>query len=219
MQHGNIAPVDLAQAAIGPGMAVFSRYSKVLESEGTTMRVRTALQLINQALDEVLAEQEGEYDADTRWAVAWFEQFGMDEGPYGVAETLSKAKNTAVSILAEAGILRAQGGKVRLLRRDEFSSDWNPATTKRLTGWEVTQRLIRALQEQGDVGAAAILDHVGAYGEVARDLAYRLYIICERKKWAEEAMAYNSLVVEWSDISGAVEQRRRTTAEQAPLFS
>jgi len=219
LQRGNIAPVDLAQAAIGPGMAVFSRYSKVLESDGTPMRVRTALQLINQALDEVLAEQEGEYDADTRWAVAWFEQYGMEEGPYGVAETLSKAKNSAVGALVEAGILRAQGGKVRLLRRNEFSSDWNPATTKRLTIWEVTQRLIRALQEMGEAGAAAILDHVGTYGEVARDLAYRLYTVCERKKWTDEALAYNSLVVEWSDISGAAEQLRRTTAEQARLFS
>jgi putative DNA methylase len=219
LQHGNIAPVDLAQAAIGPGMAVFSRYSNVLESDGTPMRVRTALQLINQTLDEVLAEQEGEYDADTRWAVAWFEQYGMEEGPYGVAETLSKAKNTAVGALVEAGILRAKGGKVRLLRREEFSSNWNPATAKRLTVWEVTQRLIRALQEQGEAGAAAILDHVGAYGEVARDLAYRLYTVCERKKWADEALAYNSLVVEWSDISGAAEQLGRTTAEQARLFS
>jgi len=219
LQHGNIAPVDLAQAAIGPGMAVFSRYSKVLESDGTPMRVRIALQLINQTLDEVLAEQEGEYDADTRWAVAWFEQYGMDEGSYGVAETLSKAKNTAVGALVEAGILRAQGGKVRLLRRNEFSSDWNPATAKRLTVWEVMQRLIRALQEQGDVGTAAMLEHVGAYGEVARDLAYRLYTMCERKKWADEALAYNSLVVEWSDISSAAERLGRTTAEQARLFS
>jgi putative DNA methylase len=219
LQRGNIAPVDLAQATIGPGMAVFSRYSKVLESNGTPMRVRTALHLINQALDEVLAEQEGEYDADTRWAVAWFEQYGMEEGPYGVAETLSKAKNSAVGALVEAGILRAQGGKVRLLRRDEFSSDWNPTTTKRLTVWEVTQRLIYAMQEHGDTGAAVILDHVGAYGEVARDLAYRLYTMCERKKWAEEALAYNSLVVEWSDISGTVEQLRRATTEQARLFS
>jgi putative DNA methylase len=219
LQRGNIAPVDLAQAAIGPGMAVFSRYSKVLESDGTEMRVRIALQLINQALDEGLAEQEGEYDADTRWAVAWFEQYAMEEGQYGVAETLSKAKNTAVGALVDSGILRAQGGKVRLLRRDEFSSDWKPATAKRLTVWEVTQRLIRTLQEQGDAGAATILDQVGTYGEVARDLAYRLYVICERKKWTDEALAYNSLVVEWSDIGGAVEQLRRTTAEQAPLFS
>ena len=219
LQRGNIAPVDLAQAAIGPGMAVFSRYSKVLETDGTPMRVRTALHLINQTLDEVLAEQEGEYDADTRWAVAWFEQYGIEEGPYGIAETLSKAKNTAVGALVEAGILRAQGGKVRLLRRSEFSSDWNPATAKRLTVWEVTQRLIRALQEHGDAGAASILEHVGAYGEVARDLAYRLYTVCERKKWADEALAYNSFVVEWSDISGTAERLGRTTAEQARLFS
>jgi putative DNA methylase len=219
LQRGNIAPVDLAQAAIGPGMAIFSRYGKVLESDGTPIRVRTALHLINQTLDEVLAEQEGEYDADTRWAVAWFEQFGMDEGHYGVAETLSKAKNTALAALVEAGILRAQGGKVRLLRRDEFSSDWNPAMARQFTVWEVTQRLIRALQEQGEAGAAAILDHVEVYGEIARDLAYRLYIICERKKWADEALAYNSLVVEWSNITGAAEQLGRTTAEQANLFS
>ena len=108
---------------------------------------------------------------------------------------------------------------MRLLRRDEFSGDWNPATAKRLTVWEATQRLIRALQEQGDAGAAVILDRVGSYGEVARDLAYRLYTVCEHKKWADEALAYNSLVVEWSDIGGAVEQLKRTTAEQAPLFS
>src|SRR5258708_38831064 len=127
LQRGNIAPVDLAQAAIGPGMAIFSRYSKVLESDGTPMRVRTALQLINQTLDEVLAEQEGEYDASTRWAVAWFEQYGMEEGPYGIAETLSKAKNSAVGHLVAAAIRQAQGGKVRLLRRNELSSNWNPA--------------------------------------------------------------------------------------------
>src|SRR5260370_3752457 len=131
LQRGNIAPVDLAQATIGPGMAVFSRYSKVLESDGASMRVRTALQLINQMLDEGLAEQEGEYDADTRWAVAWFEQFGMEEGPYGVAETLSKAKNTALGALVEAGFLRGQGRKGRLSGRHEISRASNPATSKR----------------------------------------------------------------------------------------
>ena len=181
--------------------------------------VREALAVINQTLDEVLAEQEGDFDVDSRWAVAWFEQSGFAEGVYGVAETLSKAKNTAVRALVEASILRAQGGRVRLLRRDEFSSDWNPATVRRLTVWEVTQRLIRALQEQGEAGAAAILDHVEAYGEIARDLAYRLYTVCERKKWTDEALAYNSLVVEWSDISGAAERLGRRTAEQANLFS
>ena len=206
LQRGNIAPVDLAQAAIGPGMAVFSRYSKVLEADGSAMRVRTALQLINQVLDEVLAEQEGEYDADTRWAVAWFEQYGMEEGPYGVAETLSKAKNTAVERLVEAGILSARSGKVRLLRRDELSEQWTPAHQARLTVWEVTQRLIRALDKAGEQGAAAVLDHASAQGEIARDLAYRLYTTCERKGWAQEALAYNSLVVEWRGIAGQAER-------------
>src|SRR5437773_7200384 len=109
-------------------MAVFSSYAKVIESDGSRMTVRTALDVINQTLDEVLAEQEGEFDADTRWALAWFEQFGMEEGAFGMAETLSKAKNTAVNGLVEAGIVKARGGKVRLVKRDELSDDWNPAT-------------------------------------------------------------------------------------------
>jgi putative DNA methylase len=133
LQHGNIAPVDLAQAAIGPGMAVFTRYSKVIETDGSPMTVRTALGIINQVLDEVLAEQEGDFDADTRWALAWFEQFGMAEGPFGVAETLSKAKNTAVGGLVEARVVRARGGKVQLLGRAELPDDWDPARDRRLT--------------------------------------------------------------------------------------
>src|SRR5205085_4845345 len=133
LQHGNIAPVDLAQASIGPGMAVFTRYAKVMETDGSAMTVRTALGLINQALDEVLAEQEGEFDGDTRWALAWFEQYGMDEGPFGVAETLSKAKNTAVNGLVEAGVIKARGGKVRLVKRQELPDDWEPTQPGRLT--------------------------------------------------------------------------------------
>lgn len=201
LQHGNIAPVDLAQAAIGPGMAVFSRYSKVVESDGSAMRVRTALQLINQTLDEVLAEQESEYDAETRWAVAWFDQYGLNEGAYGTAETLSKAKNTSVSGMDEAGITVSRAGKVRLLRRDELPEDWNPATDKRLTAWEVTQHLIRALDTGGETAAAALLARVGGMGDIARDLAYRLYTTSERKGWAQEALAYNSLVVAWPEIA------------------
>lgn len=201
LQHGNIAPVDLAQASIGPGMSVFSRFSRVIESDGSPMRVRTALQLINQTLDQVLAEQEGEYDPDTRWAVAWFDQYAQNEGPYGMAETLSKAKNTSVAGLVTSGFLEARGGKVRLLKREELSENWDPTTDKRLTVWEVTQHLIRALDEKGEQGAAALLRKVGGQGEVARDLAYRLYTTCERKKWAQEAQAYNSLVVAWPQIT------------------
>src|SRR5581483_7739496 len=133
LQRGSIAPVDLAQAAIGPGMAVFTRFSKVMEADGSSMKVRQALALINQTLDEVLAEQEGEFDTDTRWAVAWFEQFGMEEGAFGMAETLSKAKNTAVNGLEEAGIIRARSGKVRLLKREELSAGWDPTTDKRVS--------------------------------------------------------------------------------------
>jgi putative DNA methylase len=201
LQHGNIAPVDLAQAAIGPGMAIYSRYSQVIEPSGGQLTVRAALGLINQALDEVLVEQEGEYDADTRWAVAWFEEFGMSEGPFGTAETLSKAKNSSVGGLVEAGILNSGAGKVRLLTRDELPRNWNPMTDKRRTVWEVTQYLIRALETEGERGAAEIASKVGADGEVARDLAYRLYNTCERKGWAQEALAYNSVVVAWPEIA------------------
>ncbi|MCL6590156.1 MAG: DUF1156 domain-containing protein [Firmicutes bacterium] len=197
LQHGNIAPVDLAQSAIGPGMAVFSRYEKVLEADGSPMTVRAALQLINQILDEYLSEQEGEYDSDTRWALAWFEQFGQEEGLFGEAETLSKAKNTSIQGMVEAGILQARAGKVRLLKRDELPEDWDPSQDKRLTVWEMTQQMIRTLQTKGEQEAAKLLQVLGGKGENARDLAYRLYAICERKGWAQEALAYNTLVTAW----------------------
>jgi putative DNA methylase len=201
LQQGNIAPVDLAQASIGPGMAIFSRYSKVVEADGSPMSVRTALALINQALDEYLTEQESDYDADTRWALAWYEQHGFDEGVYGDAETLSRAKVTSVQGMVEAGFLYARAGRVRLLRRQELDLDWNPARDKRLTVWELTQQLIHALESRGVDGAAVLLSAVGPLGEVARELAYRLYTLCERKGWAQEALAYNGLVVSWNDIS------------------
>ncbi len=199
LQHGNIAPVDLAQASIGPGMAVFSRYSRVMEADGSPMTVRTALTLINQALDEVVAEQEGEFDADTRWAIAWFQETGMETGEYGRAELLSKAKVTSVQGMVEAGILEAKSGKVRLLERHELDAGWDPATDKRLTVWEMTQHLIRRLEE-GEAAAAGLARQLGSNAQVARDLAYRLYLICERKKWAQEALAYNGLVVAWPEI-------------------
>lgn len=200
LQHGSIAPVDLAQAAIGPGMAVFSRYSKVLETDGSAMRVRTALGLINQALDEILAEQEGEYDAETRWALAWFEQYGIDEGKFGDAETLSRAKDTAVNALEEAGIIKARAGKVQLVPREGLSADWDPTSEKRLTVWELTQHLIRALETGGEAAAARIIRRVGSLAETAKDLAYRLYVICDRKGWSQDALAYNMLVKSWPEL-------------------
>lgn len=201
LQQGSIAPVDLAQSAIGPGMGVFSRYAKVVEAEGSPMTVRTALGLINGVLDETLGEQESDFDGDTRWALAWFEELGVSAGAYGVAETLSKAKNTSIAGLVEAGFLESRAGKVRLLDRGEFSGTWDPATDARLTVWEVAQNLILALEAGGESKAAELLRRVGGLGETAKELAYRLYVICERKKWAKEALAYNALVVAWPEIS------------------
>jgi putative DNA methylase len=220
LQHGNIAPVDLAQSAIGPGMAVFTRYAKVIESDGSSMTVRTALGIINQVLDEVLAEQEGDFDADTRWALAWFDQFGVEEGQFGIAETLSKAKNTAVNALVEAGIVKSKAGKVRLLRRDELPDGWDPTTDTRLRHWEVVQHLIHTLETKGEAEAAKLLNRLGGMGETARELAYRLYSICERKKWADEALAYNSLVIAWPELSRlALSARVRQPQTQSDLFS
>jgi putative DNA methylase len=208
LQQGSVAPVDLAQAAIGPGMAVFSRYDAVLEADGSPMSVRTALGLINQALDESLAEQEGEYDSDTRWALAWYEQFGHNEAAYGVAETLSTAKNTSVGGLEQAGILEARAGKVRLFRRDELDSDWDPAQDKRLTIWEAVQHLIYSLENGGEQVAADLLSKLGSVAEPARDLAYRLYTVCERKGWAQDALGYNSLVVAWPRLKELASQNK-----------
>ena len=200
LQRGNIAPVDLAQAAIGPGMAVYTRYAKVLDAEGKAVTVREALALINQTLDEALAEQEGDFDAETRWALTWFEQNGFAEGDYGVAEQLSKSKNTSVAGMVEAGILESKRGKVRLLRPEELPADWDPATDLRLTAWEIVHQLIRVLGAGGERAAAALLQALGAKAEIARELAYRLYTLCERKKRAAEALAYNGLVQSWPEI-------------------
>lgn len=201
LQHGNIAPVDLAQASIGPGMAIFTRYAKVLEADDSPMTVKTALQLINQALDEYLSEQEAEYDANTRFAITWFETQGMDDGPYGTAEILAVARGVAVSGVEASGILIAKGGKVRLLKREDMPEDWDPVTDARVTVWEGTQHLIRRLNTEGERAAAELLVRLGSRGEAARDLAYRLYGICERRKWADEARAYNGLVVAWPELT------------------
>ncbi len=201
LQRGNIAPVDLAQAAIGPGMAVYTRYAKVLDAEGKALSVREALSLINQTLDEALAEQEGDFDADTRWALAWFEQSGFAEGEFGVAEVLSKAKATSVEGLVEAGILQSGRGKVRLLRPGELPEDWDPATDQRLTTWEMVHHLVRVLEAGGESAAAELVVRLGSKAETARELCYRLYTLCERKKRAPEALSYNALVQSWPEIT------------------
>ena len=216
MQAGSIAPVDLAQAAIGPGMAVFSRYARVLDVSGRPLSVRDALSLINQTLEEALAEQEGDFDSDTRWAVAWFEQAGFNQGEFGVAETLSKAKNTSVDGMIEAGILKAGAGKVRLLRPAELPDDWDPQTDRRRTVWEMVHHLIRLHGQAGEGGAAVLLAKLRADAESARDLAYRLYRICEQKNRAQEALGYNALVQSWPEIARLARERPRV--EQGELI-
>jgi len=219
LQRGNIAPGDLAQAAIGPGMAVYTRHAKVIDAEGKPLSVRDALALINKTLDEALAEQEGDFDADSRWALAWFEQQGFAEGEYGVAETLSKAKNTSVQGLVEAGILASKRGKVRLLKPEELPEDWDPADDARLTAWESVHHLIRVLGAGGESAAAELVGKLGAKAEVARELAYRLYTLCERKKRAAEALSYNALVQSWPEITRLARQGSATAgSEQGTLL-
>lgn len=218
LQAGNIAPVDLAQAAIGPGMAVFTRYSKVIDAEGNPISVREALALINQTLDEALAEQEGDFDSDSRWALAWFEQNGFIEGEFGVADVLARAKNTSVSGLVEGGILASSRGKVRLFKPEELPSDWDPVKDARLTTWEVVHQLIRVLGTSGEQGAADLMAALGPKAEAARDLCYRLYSMCERKKRANEALAYNGLVQSWPEIVRLSRDTGAAETTQASLF-
>ena len=212
LQAGNIAPVDLAQAAIGPGMAVYTRYTRVLDAEGNPLPVRAALALINQTLDEALAEQEGDFDADSRWALAWFEQMAFNEAEFGVANVLAQAKNTGMDGLVEAGIIASGKGKVRLLRPSELPADWDPTTDKRLTVWEMVHQLIRVLESGGESAAAVLVTKLGSQAETARELCYRLYTLCERKKRATEAMAYNGLVQSWPEITRLAQASPRADA-------
>lgn len=207
----------MQQAAIGPGMAVYSRYAKVLDSDGKPLSVRDALTMINQALDEVLAEQEGDFDSDTRWALSWFEQFGFSEGDYGDAETLSKAKNTSVNGIVEAGIGVSGKGKVRLLKPEELPETWTPEGDKRLTVWDMVHHLIRVLA-QGEPEAAQLMAKLGSKAESARELAYRLYAICDRTKRSQDAQRYNGLVQSWPEIAQMAQQVPKRVTEQQQSF-
>lgn len=216
LQQGNILPVDFAQAAIGPGMAVYSKYSRILESDGQSMTVRTALGLINQMQTEVLRELEDEFDNDTRWALAWFEQRGFSEGEFGEAELLSKAKVTSLAGLKQAGIVISQGGNVRLRRPEELSANWNPASDNRLTIWEMTHHLIRVYHAElkGEQATADLLSRFGSVGETAKDLAYRLYDICDKKKFSQDAQGYNSLVSAWPEIDRLAREKHTLKPHQ-----
>jgi putative DNA methylase len=195
-------------------MGVFTRYAQVIDASGETVSVRDALAMINETLDEVLAEQEGDFDADTRWALAWFEQSGFETGEYGVAETLSKAKNTSVAGMVQAGILISKSGKVRLLKPDELPIEWNPEDDQRLTAWEVVHQLIRVLESGGEAMAAELVAKLGSKAEAARELAYRLYTICERKKRAPQALSYNALVQSWPEITRLAQDEAKRVVQQ-----
>jgi putative DNA methylase len=197
--HSPVAPVDLSQAIIGPGMAIFSRYDAVLEADGTPMTVRTALQLINRFLAE------DDFDKDTQFCLHWFEQHGWESGKFGEADTLARAKGTAVAGVQQAGVLESGGGNVRLLKWKELDPEWDPATDPRIPVWQVLHQLILSFDTGGDSGAAAIYTHPKVIGqaEAARQLAYRLYTLCERRGWAEDARAYNEVVTGWSGIESA----------------
>jgi len=218
LQRSNIAPVDLAQAAIGPGMAIYTRYARILDAEGRPLTVRDALALINQVLDETIAEQEGDFDAESRWALAWFEQYGFEEGEFGVAETLSKAKDTSVDAMVDAGILYAAKGRVRLLKPAEYPPSWNPAADRSMPVWKTLHQLIRTLDAKGEAGTADVVRILGSRAEPSRELCYRLYTICERKKRAAEALAYNSLVQSWPEIQRLAQEKKHSEAAPGELF-
>jgi putative DNA methylase len=195
-----VAPVDLSQAIIGPGMSIFSKYSSVLEADGSAMPVKTALQLINRFLAE------DDFDEDTQFCLHWFNQFGWKEGGFGDADNLARAKGTSVSGIQAAGAIESGSGKVRLLKCTEYPPDWDPSTDTRLPVWESLHHLIRLMKKGGLADAAKVLSMVKTQAESIRQLAYRLYTLCERNGWAEDARAYNELVTSWSSIEEAAAQ-------------
>ena len=203
-----VAPVDLSQAIIGPGVAVFSKYAAVLEADGTPMSVRTALQLVNRFLAE------DDFDADTQFCLHWFDQRGWKAGPFGEADVLARAKGTSVGGVQAAGVVEAGGGSVRLRKWTEYPADWNPQGDTRNPVWETLHQLIRALKNEGETNAGVLLAAVRGKSEATRQLAYRLYTLCERAGWAEDARAYNELITSWDGIEAAA-----SAAPTSPLQS
>jgi putative DNA methylase len=224
LEEASIAPVDVAQAAIGPGMAIFSSAKAVLNPDDSPMSIRDALIEINSALDEYLAQDEGELDADSRFALTFFESFGYGERDFGDAEGLAKARNVSVEGVAKAGILRSVAGKAWLLRREQLDDEWDPTTDHRLCVWEATQHLIKRLEAGGEATAAELLGQlkkVSGHGDLAtncRALAYRLYNHCEKTKQAEEARAYNGLVIAWPELERLAAFQGTESAIQTSLI-
>jgi putative DNA methylase len=214
LQSGNVAPVDLAQSAIGPGIAVYSQYAKITEPDGSPMRVRTALALINDVLAEVQSEQEGDVDNDTRWCLDWFKQYHWDQGPYGDAETLSKRYITSISGLEDAGVLKARGGKVGLHKPANLSASYHPMEDHRISVWSVTLHLSRLLESKGGVEAAGALwaqARARIDEDAVRELAYLLYRVCDANNWSESGQWFNNLVTSWPDLQEAARNAERSS--------
>lgn len=216
LQAANIAPADMPQSAIGPGMGVFSRYKAVLESDDSPMSVKTALQLINRELDEYLGGIQGEFDADTRFAITWFEQHGIGKGEYGVADNLARARGISVESVKHAGIVESAAGKVRILTRDELDDDWDPEEDRHLTVWECLQHLVRLHEKDGiSHDTAVLLKKISAQAEAVKDLAYCLYdISANKRKDAKEATAYNALIADWTELTKAAAAIHDTSGDR-----
>jgi putative DNA methylase len=216
LQSGNIAPVDLAQASIGPGIAVYSKYKNIYEADGSPLTVKQALVLINQELDAYLGAQEGELDGESRFCTAWFEQHGFDDGPYGDANTLLRARMASEQRLSDSGILEAKHGKVRLKRRTEFALDW---FSKSEIVWAIVQNLCRALDEADGLERCGVImaDLSPSTLDKVKVLSYRVYRICDGKGWAEEALAYNNLVAMWGSLEGKIKEAKIRKPKQGEL--
>ncbi|MEV6568387.1 DUF1156 domain-containing protein [Streptomyces kronopolitis] len=230
LQQGNVAPVDMAQSAIGPGIAIFSRYAKVTESDGTPMRVRRALALINDVLAEVLSAQEGEFDMETRWCIKWFEQYEWEKGKFGDAETLSKAYNTSMRGLEDTGVTASGDSSVWLVKPADLRESYDPGTAPRISVWEAATHLSRVLDGKGKLSGidaagellAGIRRHGGLDEDSIKDLAYLLYSVCERNNWSESGQRFNNLVGSWQDLQTAAytaEKRARSNAPTSAQLS
>ena len=198
-----ITPVDLAQSAIGPGMAIFSKYDAILNQDGSRMGVHDALILINRVIAQYLSPESGSFDADTQFCSIWCEQYGWSTGPFGEADILARAKGTTVEGVRDAGVLESGGGRVYLLKWAQYASEWDPTKDKRTPIWEACHHMIRRLNNQGESAAGELLAKMPEKGESIRQLAYHLYTLCDRKNWVEEARAYNELIGSWNSIATA----------------
>jgi putative DNA methylase len=219
LQQGSIAPVDLAQATIGPGMAIFSSVARVNEVDGTDMKVSTALAIINQVLAEILSEQEGDFDAETRFCIKWFSQFGWNEGESGQADLLSKAVNTSLNAVERGGIFRASAGKARLKHPSEMSKSWDPLLDKSISVWEVAVRLAYSLQSDGATAANELVTQSRKRVDLdsVKELSYLLYSISEKNNWNDSALLFNGLGTSWSDLEKSVSQNLNPAASQEML--